>query len=134
MRVLDVDHPDIMEFINCKKDAEEKAHALIEAGYSGAFNVAHGAYDTVPFQNANHSVRVTDEFMQAVENDETWYTKFRMNGKSDGSFKAREIVQKIAEATWVCGDPGMQYDTTIGTPARTPTAFTQVTPAPNTCS
>lgn len=113
MRVLDVDHPDIMEFINCKKDAEEKAHALIEAGYSGAFNVAGGAYDTVPFQNANHSVRVNDEFMQAVENDEVWSTKFRMNGKPDGSFKAREIVQKIAEATWVCGDPGMQYDTTI---------------------
>jgi len=113
MRVLDVDHPDIMEFINCKKDAEEKAHALIEAGYSGAFNVAHGAYDTVPFQNANHSVRVTDEFMQAVENDEVWNTKFRMNGKPDGSFKAREVIQKIAEATWVCGDPGMQYDTTI---------------------
>ncbi|HEX5324681.1 MAG TPA: vitamin B12-dependent ribonucleotide reductase [Capsulimonadaceae bacterium] len=113
MRVLDVDHPDVMEFINCKKDAEEKAHALIEAGYSGAFNVAGGAYDTVPFQNANHSVRVTDDFMQAVENDEVWSTKFRMNGKDDGSYKAREIVQKIAEATWVCGDPGMQYDTTI---------------------
>lgn len=113
MRVLDVDHPDIMEFINCKRDAEEKAHALIEAGYSGAFNVSHGAYDTVPFQNANHSVRVTDEFMQAVENDEVWSTKFRMNGKPDGSYKAREIVQKIAEATWVCGDPGLQYDTTI---------------------
>ena len=76
MRVLDIDHPDIKEFIDCKKDAELKAHALIDAGYSGAFNVAGGAYDTVPFQNANHSVRVTDEFMAAVEGDTSWDTKF----------------------------------------------------------
>ena len=67
MVILNADHPDIQEFIDCKKDAELKAHALIDAGYSGAFNVSGGAYDTVPFQNANHSVRVTDEFMQAVE-------------------------------------------------------------------
>ncbi len=113
MRVLDVDHPDVIDFINCKRDAEEKAHALIEAGYSGAFNVPGGAYDTVPFQNANHSVRVSDEFMQAVADDAAWETKHRMTGKSEKSFKAREIIQKIAEATWVCGDPGMQYDTTI---------------------
>jgi ribonucleoside-diphosphate reductase alpha chain len=113
MRVLDVDHPDIIDFISCKKDAEEKAHALIEAGYSGAFNVINGAYDTVPFQNANHSVRVTDDFMQAVESDGMWSTKLRTTGKPDQSFKAREIMHKIAEATWVCGDPGMQYDTTI---------------------
>jgi len=113
MRVLDVDHPDIMDFIDCKKDAEEKAHALIEAGYSGAFNVVGGAYDTVPFQNANHSVRVTDEFMEAVEKDGMWTTSNRMTNKSEGSYKAREVLNKIAEATWVCGDPGMQYDTTI---------------------
>lgn len=113
MRVLDVDHPDVVDFINCKKDAEEKAHALIEAGYSGAFNVVNGAYDTVPFQNANHSVRVTDDFMRAVESDGMWSTSFRTTGKSSDSYKAREILNKIAQATWVCGDPGMQYDTTI---------------------
>jgi ribonucleoside-diphosphate reductase alpha chain len=113
MRVLDVDHPDIMDFINCKRDAEEKAHALIEAGYSGAFNVNGGAYDTVPFQNANHSVRVSDEFMRAVDADGSWETRHRMTGKADKSYRARDIIQKIAEATWVCGDPGMQFDTTI---------------------
>jgi len=113
MRVLDIDHPDVKEFIDCKKDAEEKAHALIDAGYSGAFNVAGGAYDTVPFQNANHSVRVTDDFMQAVEADAAWDTKFRLSGKSAQTFRARDLMRGIAEGTWVCGDPGMQYDTTI---------------------
>ena len=113
MRVLDVDHPDIAAFIDCKKDAELKAHALIEAGFSGAFNVAGGAYDTVPFQNANHSVRVSDEFMQAVEDDAPWSTTKRTNGQPDRSYKARELMTSISEATWVCGDPGMQYDTTI---------------------
>ena len=113
MRVLDIDHPDVKEFIDCKKDAEEKAHALIDAGYSGAFNVAGGAYDTVPFQNANHSVRVTDDFMQAVEDDAAWDTKFRLSGKSADTYRARDLMRGIAEGTWVCGDPGMQYDTTI---------------------
>ncbi|MDR3707914.1 MAG: vitamin B12-dependent ribonucleotide reductase [Capsulimonadaceae bacterium] len=113
MRVLDIDHPDVVDFISCKKDAEEKAHALIEAGYSGAFNVVNGAYDTVPFQNANHSVRVTDEFMQAVEVDGPWDTRKRTSGKSETTYKAKELMAKISEATWVCGDPGMQFDTTI---------------------
>jgi len=113
MRVLDIDHPDVKEFIDCKKDAEEKAHALIDAGYSGAFNVAGGAYDTVPFQNANHSVRVTDDFMQAVEADAAWDTRFRLSGKSAETYRARDLMRGIAEGTWVCGDPGMQYDTTI---------------------
>ena len=113
MRVLDVDHPDVLDFIDCKKDAEQKAHALIDAGYSGAFNVPGGAYDTVPFQNANHSVRVTDEFMQAVEDDAAWETKSRISGKAAGTYRARDVMKGIAEGTWVCGDPGMQYDTTI---------------------
>ena len=112
MRVLNIDHPDVKEFIDCKKDAELKAHALIDAGYSGAFNVAGGAYDTVPFQNANHSVRVTDEFMQAVEADAAWDTKFRLSGKTAETFRAKDLLHSIAEGTWVCGDPGMQYDTT----------------------
>ncbi|MBV9849009.1 MAG: HNH endonuclease, partial [Armatimonadetes bacterium] len=113
MRVLDIDHPDVKEFIDCKKDAEEKAHALIDAGYSGAFNVPGGAYDTVPFQNANHSVRVTDEFMQAVEAGADWQTKYRLTGKPADTYKARDLMHGIAEGTHVCGDPGMQYDTTI---------------------
>ena len=113
MRVLDIDHPDIKDFIDCKKDAEQKAHALIDAGYSGAFNVVNGAYDTVPFQNANHSVRVTDAFMQAVEDDGAWDTKFRTTGKTADTVRARDLMRGIAEGTWVCGDPGMQYDTII---------------------
>ncbi len=96
MRVLDVDHPDIKDFIDCKKDAEEKAHALIDAGYSGAFNVPNGAYDTVPFQNANHSVRVTDDFMQAVEADAAWDTKFRLTGKTAETVRARDLMRGIA--------------------------------------
>jgi len=112
MVILNVDHPDIQEFIDCKKDAELKAHALIDAGYSGAFNVANGAYDTVPFQNANHSVRVTDDFMRAVEADGPWETKFRTDGKTAETLRARDLLRSIAEGTWVCGDPGMQYDTT----------------------
>ena len=113
MRVLDIDHPDVKDFIDCKKDAEQKAHALIDAGYSGAFNVPGGAYDTVPFQNANHSVRVTDDFMQAVESDSAWQTKFRTTDKPADTYRARDLMHGIAEGTWVCGDPGMQYDTTI---------------------
>ena len=112
MVILNADHPDIQEFIDCKKDAELKAHALIDAGYSGAFNMPGGAYDTVPFQNANHSVRVTDEFMQAVEADGAWETKFRTDGKTAETLRAKDLLHSIAEGTWVCGDPGMQYDTT----------------------
>ncbi len=111
MVILDADHPDIQEFVDCKKDAELKAHALIDAGYSGAFNVSNGAYDTVPFQNANHSVRVTDAFMQAVEADGPWDTKFRTNGQTAETLRAKDLLHSIAEGTWVCGDPGMQFDT-----------------------
>ena len=113
MRVLDDRHPDIISFIDCKKDAELKAHALIEAGYSGAFNVNGGAYDTVPFQNANNSVRLSDEFMQAVKEDGDWWTQEVISGNRVEKFKARDILRKIAEGTWVCGDPGVQFDDTI---------------------
>src|SRR5262249_3304534 len=77
MVILDADHPDIVEFVNCKAEEEKKAWALIEEGYDGGFNVPNGAYDSVQFQNANHSVRVTDEFMNAAMNDGTWTTKAR---------------------------------------------------------
>ncbi len=113
MVILDAQHPDIEEFIGCKADAEKKAHALIEAGYSGAFNVANGAYDSVYFQNANHSVRATDDFMRAVELGRDFSTINVLDGTPDRTFPARDLMHKIASAAWVCGDPGMQFDTTI---------------------
>jgi ribonucleoside-diphosphate reductase alpha chain len=111
MVILDADHPDILEFINCKMLEERKAWALIEAGYDPSFTGE--AYASVFFQNANHSVRVTDEFMRAVEGDGEWTTHYVTTGEPADTFRAREIVRQIAEAAWVCGDPGMQYDTTI---------------------
>lgn len=113
MVILDAAHPDVEEFIECKADAEKKAHALIEAGYSGAFNVAGGAYDSVFFQNANHSVRATDAFMQAVEQGGDFSTVNVLDDTPDKNYKARDLMHKIASAAWVCGDPGMQFDTTI---------------------
>jgi len=113
MVILDADHPDVLEFINCKSVEEQKAWALIDAGYDGGFNVPGGAYDSVYYQNANHSVRVTDEFMQAVVKGGEWATTTRTNGEVVETHKARDIMANIAEATWLCGDPGMQFDTTI---------------------
>ncbi len=111
MQSLKISHPDIMDFIKCKMDEEKKAWALIEQGYDGSFGGE--AYSSVMFQNANLSVRVTDEFMQAVENDSSWQTKAVVTGENIDSFKARDILRQIADATFVCGDPGLQYDTTI---------------------
>ena len=111
MQSLKVDHPDIKEFITCKTVEEKKAWALIEAGYSGEFN--NEAYDSVMFQNSNLSVRVTDEFMQAAEKDETWTTYAVTTGEKMGEHSARELMQLIAEGTRVCGDPGVQYHSTI---------------------
>lgn len=113
MVILNVDHPDIVEFINCKAIEEKKAWALIEAGYDGGFNVPGGAYDSVSYQNANHSVRVTDEFMKAVLEDKEWTTKAVRSGKPVDTYRARDLMRQIAEAAWICGDPGMQFDTTI---------------------
>ena len=113
MVILNVDHPDIAEFITCKADEEKKAWALIEAGYNGGFNVPGGAYDSVAFQNANHSVRVTDEFMRAAENDANWQLRAVTTGKVVETKKARQMLQDIAQTTWICGDPGMQFDTII---------------------
>ncbi|MBC8102877.1 MAG: vitamin B12-dependent ribonucleotide reductase, partial [Cytophagales bacterium] len=112
MVILNADHPDIEEFVECKADAEKKAHSLIEAGYSGAFNVPNGAYDSVFFQNANHSVRATDDFMRAVELDRDWSTINVIGGEVAETKRARDLMHKIAQATWFCGDPGMQFDTT----------------------
>jgi adenosylcobalamin-dependent ribonucleoside-diphosphate reductase len=113
MVVLNIDHPDIVDFIECKAKEEKKAWALIEEGYDPGFDTPGGAYDSVFFQNANHSVRVTDEFMQAVEQDGEWCTYARTTGEVMGRYRARELFRKIAEAAWVCGDPGLQFhDTT----------------------
>ncbi|PQV65255.1 ribonucleoside-diphosphate reductase class II [Abditibacterium utsteinense] len=113
MVVLNADHPDIEEFITCKSTEEKKAWALIEAGYSGGWNVPGGAYDSVMFQNANHSVRVSDEFMRAAENNQNWETRAVTSGKVVETKNAREMLLKIAECTHLCGDPGLQYDTII---------------------
>ena len=113
MVILNVDHPDIMEFVNAKAHEEKKAWSLIDSGYDGGFNVPGGAYDSVFFQNANHSVRVTDAFMQAVVNDGNWEAKAVTTGEVTETFKARGVLRSMAEATHVCGDPGIQCDTTI---------------------
>ena len=112
MVVLNVDHPDIIEFIECKGKEEAKAYALIAAGYDGAGPDSE-AYSSIFFQNANNSVRVTDEFMSAVERDQEFSTRTVKDKKPVRTMPARELMNKIAENTWACGDPGMQYDTTI---------------------
>jgi len=111
MVVLNVDHPDIEEFVKCKVKEEKKAWALIEAGYDSSLDGP--AYGSVFFQNANNSVRVTDEFMQAVQEDQEWKTKYVKSGQTCDTYKARDVLRMIAESTYFCGDPGMQYDTTI---------------------
>jgi len=113
MVILNVDHPDIEDFIHSKAGEEKKAWALIDAGYSGEFNVHGGAYDSVFFQNANHSIRVTDEFMRAVVSDGEWITRAVTTAKPMGTYRARDLIREMAKAAWICGDPGMQYDTTI---------------------
>ncbi|HEY3057168.1 MAG TPA: vitamin B12-dependent ribonucleotide reductase [Thermoanaerobaculia bacterium] len=114
MVILNADHPDIVDFIESKEKEERKAWALIDAGYDGAFNAHGGAYDSVQFQNANHSVRVTDEFMRAYEKDAEWQTRAVTDrNRVMGTYKARELMRKMAESAWVCGDPGMQFDTTV---------------------
>ncbi|MBS1118729.1 MAG: ribonucleoside-diphosphate reductase, adenosylcobalamin-dependent, partial [Deltaproteobacteria bacterium] len=113
MVILNVDHPDVVDFIDCKAIEEKKAWALIDAGYDGGFNVVGGAYDSVNYQNANHSVRVTDDFMNAVLRDGEWHTRSVTDGSKLHSYKAKEIMRKMADAAWICGDPGIQYDTTI---------------------
>jgi ribonucleoside-diphosphate reductase alpha chain len=111
MVILDVDHPDIEDFINSKLKEEKKAWALIEAGYDPSFTGE--AYGSVAFQNANHSVRVTDDFMRAVVADGEWTTHAVVDGAPMGTFRARDLFREMADAAWVCGDPGIQYDTTI---------------------
>jgi len=114
MAILNIDHGDILEFIRSKAQSEKAAHALIDAGFEGDFRARWGAYQLVPFQNANHSVRVTDEFMRRVESDADWNLMAR-DGKTAvlETVKARMLWEEICKAAHVCGDPGLQFDTTI---------------------
>ena len=111
MVILDAEHPDIMDFIRCKSEEEAKAWALIDAGYDSSLDGP--AYGSVFFQNANNSVRASDEFMRAVENDEPWHTRNVMDDSISETLSARGVMREIAEATHLCGDPGMQFDSTI---------------------
>ncbi len=111
MVILDVDHPDIEEFIDCKVKEEKKAWALMDQGYDGSFNGE--AYNSIFFQNSNNSVRVSNAFMRAVETDGDWTTHAVTDGRAMDTYRARDLMVKIAEGTHLCGDPGMQYDTTI---------------------
>ncbi len=113
MVILNADHPDVLDFIRCKAEEEKKAWALIESGYNAGFNVPGGAYDSVQFQNANHSVRLTDDFMRAVMDDKGWDTHAVVDNRVVDKFKARTLWREIADAAWVCGDPGLQFDSTI---------------------
>ncbi len=112
MVILNVDHPDIVEFIECKQKEEAKAHALVAMGYDGS-HPDSPAYSSIFFQNANNSVRVTDDFMYAVIRDTDFSTKKVQDGSVMNTYKAKDLLKKISEATWHCGDPGMQYDTTV---------------------
>jgi ribonucleoside-diphosphate reductase alpha chain len=112
MVILNVDHPDIIEFVDCKQKEEAKAWALVEHGYDGS-GPDSDAYSSIFFQNANNSVRVTDDFMYAVLKDGEFATRAVKDGRPVQTFKARDLLRRISDATWHCGDPGMQYDTTV---------------------
>ena len=134
MVILDAGHPDVIEFIDSKLNEEKKAWALIEQGYDPSFTGE--AYGSVSFQNANHSVRVTDEFMQAVVDDQEWTTHAVVDGKAMDTYKARDIFRKMAEAAWsaVTRASSTTRRSTTGTRRRTPTGSTPRTRAPSTCS
>jgi ribonucleoside-diphosphate reductase alpha chain len=110
MVVLNIDHPDIEDFINCKVEEERKAWALMDAGFDGS--LTGPAYSSVFFQNSNNSVRVTEEFMNAVVEDKEWHTRAIRTGQIMQTYRARDLMKMIAESAHVCGDPGMQWDTT----------------------
>ena len=112
MAILNADHPDILDFIECKAKEEAKAYSLIKAGYDGSGPDSE-AFSSIFFQNANNSVRVSDAFMHAYEGDGEFTTYTVRGHQPVATYKAREIMHKIAEATWLCGDPGMQFDTTM---------------------
>src|ERR1700719_2008417 len=112
MVILNIDHPDIVDFIECKMKEEAKAWTLVQSGYDGSSPDSE-AYSSIFFQNANNSVRVTDDFMYAVMRDTDFSTRAVKDGRPMQTFKAKDLLYKISEATWRCGDPGMQYDSTL---------------------
>jgi ribonucleoside-diphosphate reductase alpha chain len=112
MVILNIDHPDIVDFIDCKAKEEAKAWSLVQAGYDGSSPDSE-AYSSIFFQNANNSVRVTDDFMYSVVRDTDFSTRAIRDGSVVTTYKAKDLLKKISEATWHCGDPGMQFDTTI---------------------
>ena len=111
MVILNIDHPDVEEFIECKAKEERKAWALVDAGYDSSLD--GDAYSSIFFQNANNSVRVSDDFMKAVVEDHDWVTRRVTDGEPVKSYRARDLMRRIADAAWQCGDPGMQFDSTI---------------------
>ena len=111
MVILNIDHPDIVEFIDSKMKEERKAQVLIEQGYDPAIDGE--AYSSIFFQNANHSVRVTDEYMQAVGEDRDWWTRNVTDGSPASKYRAKDLLRNAADSAWHCGDPGMQYDSTV---------------------
>jgi ribonucleoside-diphosphate reductase alpha chain len=130
MVVMRCDHPDILEnndgtpgFIRAKSAAEKVAHTLIDAGYPVMFNAPGNAYSLVDFQNANHSVRITEEFMEAYERGVTYWTKYVKTGHQCAEYSARQVLREIAEATWFCGDPGVQFDDHINSGNTCPNSF-----------
>jgi len=128
------DHPDVEQFIWCKAKEEKKAYTLVDAGYDASLDGE--AYSSIFFQNANNSVRATDDFMQAAERDEDWWTKSVSTGQPVRRHKARDLMRQIAEATHQCGDPGMQFDTTVNRwhPCKNTARINARTPARSTCS
>jgi ribonucleoside-diphosphate reductase alpha chain len=111
MVILNIEHPDVEDFIWCKAKEEKKAWTLIDAGYDGSFDGE--AYKSIFFQNSNNSVRVTDDFMEAVQKDRDWTTRAVLDGRPVQTYKARDLWRAIADAAWQCGDPGLQFDTTV---------------------
>jgi ribonucleoside-diphosphate reductase alpha chain len=112
MVVLNIDHPDILDFIRTKVAEEKKIHALMDAGFNmGDLN--DDAWNSIQYQNANNSVRISDEFMDAVEKDGEWQTKHIVSKRVAETYRARDLLNEIAKAAWECGDPGVQFDTTI---------------------
>jgi len=136
MVILNIDHPDIEEFIRCKAKEEKKAWTLIDAGYDGSFDGEAYKICLLP-KTPTTRVRVTDDFMEAAQKDRDWSTRAVVGGRTVTTYKARELWRTIAQATWECGDPGLQFDTTINGLAHLPEhqrASTRPIPAPSTCS
>jgi len=112
MVVLNIDHPDILDFIRCKSEEEKKVHAFVDAGFNMA-DLNNDAWNSIQYQNANNSVRLSDDFMKSAESNKDWQTKFINGGGVAETYRAKDLLDEIASAAWASGDPGVQFDTTI---------------------